>query len=93
MNKEERAALLKEVLESPDIPTKVSPKNVLRFVERMQPETQEMHDYLMAFFSAETRAEGKAIREAWQAKMTPAEQDLFSEAFIRCVQNELDSWK
>ena len=88
MNKE-REALLKEILAEPDVPRKVSPKNLLRFVDRMQPETQEMRDYLMATFSAETRAESKVIREAWYAKMTPIEQKAFSEAFYVCCMNEL----
>ncbi len=89
MTNKEKEALLKEILERPDVPTKVTPKNVLRFVDRMQPKTQEMRDYLMATFSAETRAESAAIREAWCAEMSPSERQAFSEAFYRCCMNEL----
>jgi hypothetical protein len=87
MNKE-KEALLKEILERPDVPRKVAPKNVLRFIDRMRPQTQEMRDYLMATFSAETRAESKAIGDAWYAKMTPTEQKAFSEAFYVCCMNQ-----
>ena len=88
MNKE-KEALLNKILERPDVPTKVAPKNLLRFVNRMRPQTQEMRDYLMAFFSAETQAESTAIREAWYAKMSPNERQAFSEAYYRCCMNEL----
>jgi Tfp pilus assembly protein FimV len=90
---EERAALLKEILETPDVPRKVAPKNVLRFVDRMQPKTQDMRDYLMAIFSSETQAESSAIREAWCANMTPNERKAFAEAFYRCCMNELAASK
>ena len=89
----EKEALLKEILARPDVPRKVAPKNVLRFVERMQPETQHMRDYLMAIFSSETQAESRAIKEAWYAKMTPNEQKAFSEAFYRCCMNEIAASK
>ena len=53
MNKE-KEALLKAILAQPDVPRKIAPKNVLRFVDRMKPETEAMRDYLMAIFSSET---------------------------------------
>ena len=92
MNKE-REALLEQIMNEPDIPRKVSHKNLLRFVERMQPETQEMRDYLMAVYSAETVAESNAIEKAWLAKMTPAKQKAFSDAHYRCILNELENSK
>jgi hypothetical protein len=92
MNKE-RAALLKEILAQPDVPRKVATKNVLRFVDSMQPETQDMRDYLMAIFSSETLAQSDAISKAWYDKMTPREQKLFSDAYVRCIKNGLNSNK
>jgi hypothetical protein len=92
MNKE-KEALLKEILARPDVPRKVAPKNVLRFVDRMQPKTQEMRDYLMAIFSSETQAESDAISKKWYAKMTPSEQQTFAEAFARCCMNESAAFK
>ena len=88
MNKE-KEALLKEILAQPDVPRRVSTKHLLGFVNRMQPETQEMRDYLMATFFAETHAESKAISDAWYAKMTPTEQQAFADAYYRCCMNEL----
>jgi hypothetical protein len=92
MNKE-REALLKEILAQPDVPRKVAPKNVLRFVDIMQPETQDMRDYLMAIFSSETLAQSDAISKAWYDKMTPKEQKLFSDAYVRCIKNGVNSKK
>jgi hypothetical protein len=92
MNKE-RETLLKEILAQPDVPRKVSMKNLLAYIERMQPKTQEMRDYLMAYLSAETPAESSAIREAWCAKMTPNERKAFAEAFYRCCMNEFAASK
>ena len=88
MNKE-KEALLRQIMAEPDVPRKVSMKNLLGFIEQMQPETQQMRDYLMAFFSAETQAESTAVREAWCAKMSPSERQTFSEAYYRCCMNEL----
>jgi hypothetical protein len=88
MNKE-KEALLKEILAQPDVPRKVSPKNLLRFVDSCQPQTQDMRDYLMSVFSSETHAESRAISEAWYAKMTLTEQQEFSEAYYRCCMNQL----
>jgi hypothetical protein len=92
MNKE-KEALLKAIMAEPDVPRKVSPKNLLRFVERMQPETQEMRDFLMAKFSAETHAESHAISESWYAKMTPSERKSFAEAYYRCCMNQFKNFK
>ena len=92
MNKE-KEALLKAIQAEPDVPRKVAKKNLLRFIERMQPETQEMRNFLMAKFSAETRAESRAISEAWYAKMTPRQQQAFSEDYHRCCMNELENSK
>jgi hypothetical protein len=90
MNKE-KEALLKEILAQPDIPRKVSPKSVLRFVNGMQPETQEMRDYLMAIFSAETQAERNAFRDAWYTRMTLAERKAFEQAYYRCCMTGLNT--
>jgi hypothetical protein len=91
MNKE-KEALLREIMAEPDVPRKVSMKNLLGFIDRMQPETQAMRDYLMAFFSAETQAESADIREAWCAKMSSSERQAFSDAYYRCCMNELRSF-
>jgi Flp pilus assembly CpaE family ATPase len=92
MNKE-KEALLKAIQAEPDVPKKVATKNLLRFIERMQPETLEMRNFLIAKFSAETRAESRSISEAWYAKMTPLQQQAFSEAYHRCCMNELENSK
>jgi hypothetical protein len=92
MNKE-KEALLKAILAQPDVPRKVASKNVLRFVDRMKPETEAMRDYLMAIFSSETDAESDAISKKWYAKMTPIEQKVFSEAFYRCCMNQFHGSK
>jgi hypothetical protein len=89
MTNKEKEALLKEVLEAPDVPRKVAMKHILGHIERMQPETQDMRDYLMAIFSAETHAESNAIQRAWYAKMTPAQGKAFAKAFYRCCMNDL----
>lgn len=91
MTTKERAALLKEVLEAPDVPRKISPKNIIRFVNRMQPKTQFMRDYLTAWLSVETRAEGRTITEKWTATMPPAELKAFDKAFYDCLMNNLRS--
>jgi hypothetical protein len=88
MNRE-REELLKEILAEPDVPRKVAVKNLLRFVDRMKPETQQMRDFLMAVFGAETRAESSKIRKTWYAKMSPAEQESFSTAFGKCLLNQV----
>jgi hypothetical protein len=92
MKNKEKEALLKAILAQPDVPRKIAPKNILRFVDRMDPETEEMRNYLMAIFSSETKAESDAISKKWYAKMTPNEQKAFSEAFLRCVRNNLNSY-
>ena len=88
MTNKEKEALLKEIFERPDVPRKVAPKNVLRFVDRMQPKTQAMRDYLMAVFSSETQAESHAITQKWYARMTPAEIKAFDEDFYVCCMNQ-----
>jgi hypothetical protein len=92
MNKE-KEALLKAIMAEPDVPRKVSLKSLLRFVERMEPETQQMRDYLMAVFSAETSAESNAISKAWYAKMTPAERQSFADAYYLCCMNQSKNFK
>jgi hypothetical protein len=87
MNKQ-REALLKEILAEPDAPRKVAYKNLVRFVDRMSPETQEMRDFLMAVFGAETRAESSRIEEIWLNRMTPAARESFSAAFSQCLLNQ-----
>ncbi len=92
MNKE-KEALLKEILAQADVPRKVSPKSVLRFVNGMQPETQEMRDYLMAIYSSETQTQRNAITKIWYAKMTLTEIKAFEQAYYRCCITGLNSNK
>jgi hypothetical protein len=87
----EKEALLKEVLEAPDVPRKISPKNILRFVNRMQPKTQFMRDYLTAWLYTETHAESRAMTKAWTATMTPEELKAFNRALHFCLMNDLRS--
>jgi hypothetical protein len=91
MMTEEKAAFLKEILEASDIPRKISPKNVLRFVDRMQPKTQFMRDYLTAWLSAETDAEGRAMTKVLTDTMTSEELKAFDRAFYDCLMNDLRS--
>lgn len=92
MNKE-KEALLKATLAQPDEPHKVSMKSIMRLLARMQPETEEMKEYLIAYYSAETLAESRAIRKAKYASFTPAESKIFHDAYIRCLENDLSSNK
>ena len=47
MNKE-KEIILNKVLSEPDVPYLVSKKSINRLIERMQPETQDMKEYLIA---------------------------------------------
>jgi hypothetical protein len=88
MNKE-KEALLKKILTEPREPHKVSMKSIVRLLGRMQPETEEMKDYIIAYYSSETREEAEAIHNAKYATLTPSEAKVFSGAFYRCLQNDL----
>jgi hypothetical protein len=89
MNKE-KEALLNQIFAQPDVPRRVAPKNLLRFVDRMKPTTQQMRAYLIAVFGAETQAESCEIQKEWYGKMTPTEQKTFSEDYYRCCMNGLN---
>ncbi len=89
MNKE-KEALLKAILAQPDVPRKVSMKSIMRLLERMQPETEEMREYLIAFYSSETVAESQVIHDAKYASMTPAEAKAFHDAYYRCLENDIN---
>jgi hypothetical protein len=89
MNKE-KEALLKEILAEPDnVPHKVSMKSILRLLERMQPKTEEMRDYLIAFYSAGSYAECEAVHDALYATFTPEKAKAFDEAYLQCMLNDL----
>lgn len=88
MNKE-REALLKEVLAQPDTPHKVSDRSIQRLLGRMKPQTEEMRDYLITYFSAETRAEGRVFHNTFYAKFTPEEAKAFDEAYYQCLLNDV----
>jgi hypothetical protein len=89
MNKE-KEALIHQILAQPDVPRKVAPKNLLHFVDRMKPTTQQMRDYLIAVFGAETQTESCEIQKKWYEKMTQIEQKSFSEDYYRCCMNGLN---
>jgi hypothetical protein len=88
MNKE-REALLKEILAQPDVPHKVSERSIQRLLGRMKPQTEEMRDYLIAYYSAETRAESRAFSNAFYAKLSPQEAKDFDEAYCQCLLNDV----
>jgi glycyl-tRNA synthetase (class II) len=89
MNKE-KEALLKAVLTEPeDMPHKVSMRSIQRLLERMKPQTEEMRNYLIAFYSAETHAQSRAVHEAIYAKFTAAKTKAFDEAYYQCLLNDL----
>jgi hypothetical protein len=89
MNKE-KEALLKTILTEPDIPHKVSERSLQRLLTRMKPQTEEMREYLIAFYSAETRAQSRAVHAAFYAKFTPEKAKIFDEAYYQCLLNDLD---
>jgi hypothetical protein len=88
MNKE-KEALLKEVLAQPDIPHKVSERSIQRLLGRMKPQTKEMRDYLIAYFSSETRAQASAFSKEYYAKLSPKEAKEFDEAYCQCLLNDV----
>jgi hypothetical protein len=89
MNKE-KEALLKAILAEPDdVPRKVSMKSILRLLERMQPQTEEMREYLIAYFSAGTYAKSRAIHDAKYATFTPEKASAFSKAYCQCLLNDV----
>ena len=89
MNKE-KETLLNKFLAEPDAPYKVSKKSVTRLIERMQAETEEMKEYLIAYYSAETSAESQAILEAKYAYMTYAQAKAFDTVYLRCLENDVN---
>ena len=89
MNRE-KETLLNKVLSEPDIPYLVSKKSINRLIERMQPETQDMKEYLIAYYSAETNAESQAILKEKYASMTPAQAKAFDAAYLRCLENDVN---
>jgi hypothetical protein len=88
MNKE-KEALLKSILEEPDVPHKVSERSIQRLLARMKPQTEEMRDYLIAYYSAETRAESRAFHDAFYAKFSPEKAKAFDEAYYQCLLNDV----
>ena len=89
MNKE-KETLLNKVLSEPDVPYLVSKNSINRLIERMQPETEDMKEYLIAYYSAETSAESQAILKAKYASMTPAQAKAFDAAYLRCLENDVN---
>ena len=89
MNKEKEALLKAILAESDNVPHTVSMKSILRLLERMQPQTEEMRDYLVAFYSSETYAKGRAVHEAKYATFTPEKAKAFDEAYYQCMLNDL----
>ena len=88
MNKE-KEALLNKVLSEPDVPYKISHKSILSLLERMQPKSNEMRDYLFAYYSAETSAESEAFFKAKYASMTPLPTKAFEAEYLTCLENDM----
>ena len=88
MNKE-KEALLAEILARPDVPHKISERTIQRLIGRMKPQTLEMRDYLIGFYSAETRAERGVFHDAFYATFTPEKAKTFDEAYYQCMLNDL----
>ena len=89
MNKE-KEELLKTILIKPDVPYKVSMKSIMQLIERMQPATDDMKEYLISYYSAATRAESQAIRKAKYDSMSVSERKIFDAAFMQCLQNDIN---
>ena len=89
MNKE-KENLLNKILSEPDVPYLVSKKSINRLIERMQPETEDMKAYLIAYYSAETSAKSQAILKEKYASMTPDQTKAFDAAYLRCLENDVN---
>ena len=89
MNKENEA-LLKKVEVNLEEPISISMKSILRMIERMQPKTEDMHAYIIAYFSAKTAAEREAIHKAQYAKISSSQSKAFETAYLQCVENDLN---
>lgn len=88
MNKE-KEALLKQIEANLDEPISISMKSIMRMIERMQPKTEEMRAYIMAYFSAKTTPEREAVHKAQRTKMSATQWKAFEAAYVQCVENDL----
>jgi hypothetical protein len=88
MNKE-KEALLQNIKLEKDMPQCVSERSILRLVERMQPQDEDMRSYLINYFSASTLKEKQTLKAAKLATLTADEQNTFFEKWWKCVENDM----
>lgn len=88
MNKEKEALLQKIGFEK-DMPHNVSKQSLLRWLDRMKPQNEDMRSYLIAYFSAPTLKEKQAIKSAKLASLTTSEQKIFLEQWWKCIENDM----
>ena len=88
MNKE-KEALLQKISKEKDTAYSVSKQSILRWIERMQPQDDDMRSYLFSYFSTPTLKEKQALKAAKLASLTVAEQNIFLEKWWKCVENDM----
>jgi hypothetical protein len=88
MNKE-KEALLHKIRFEKDTPHNVSKQSILRWIERMLPQDDDMRTYLFSYFSAPTLKEKQALKAAKLASLSIGEQSIFLEKWWKCVENDM----
>lgn len=88
MNKE-REAFLAQIRSEKDTPHQVSNKSISRWLERMQPQNEEMRAYLVAYFSAPTLKEKQRVKDSKLAALSSEQQKVFLAQWWECIENDM----
>jgi hypothetical protein len=71
---------------------KIAPKNVSKFIQRMEPMSEDMRVFLYAYFSAPNEEAQLKIKNDKLATMTVEQQQVFHKAFLQCLKHELNTF-
>ena len=87
--KKEDEELLNEILAEPRVVIS-NKKNIHKYLDRMEPMSDSMRDYMTAYLTVESDKVFKILEEIKFSKMSISERKAFDSELFHCLENQLN---
>ena len=91
--KKENEDFLNEILKKPRVFGVFNKHNVMKYINRMEPMSNQMREYLVAYMTVESEEALKRLEETYFSNMTVSQKKSFENELFVCMENDLNHYR
>ena len=91
--KKENEQMINDILNEPRTFGHFNKHNVMKYINRMEPMSDHMRAYLIAYMTVESEDALKELDESYYSQMTSAQRKAFENEFFQCMENNLNHFR